>query len=189
MDKLQGSRIVGGNTAYKRRESDFYPTPADVTLALMQQLNLPFDSLIWEPACGKNHIVDELTREGYVNAFGTDILYGDDFLDDNHTCPQGEWIITNPPFSLAEEFIRKAKSLHTPFAFLLKAHFWNAKKRHKLFEECTPSHIYPLTWRPDFLMGTRGGGSPLMDVMWCVWSKDVNVGDTVDIPLKRPALQ
>ena len=40
MDSLQASRIAGGNTAYKRAASDFYPTPPDVTFALMKFLSL-----------------------------------------------------------------------------------------------------------------------------------------------------
>ena len=35
MDSLQASRIAGGNTAYTRARSDFYPTPPEVTVALM----------------------------------------------------------------------------------------------------------------------------------------------------------
>ena len=37
---LIGSRIAGGNTAYKRSNADFYPTPPDVTFALLDFLRL-----------------------------------------------------------------------------------------------------------------------------------------------------
>lgn len=37
MDSLQASRIAGGNSAIGRRESDFYPTPPEVTVALMDK--------------------------------------------------------------------------------------------------------------------------------------------------------
>ena len=36
MDSLNASRIAGGNSAYGRSQSDFYPTPPDVTVALMR---------------------------------------------------------------------------------------------------------------------------------------------------------
>lgn len=42
-----------------------------------------------------------------------------------------DWIITNPPFSLAEAFIRRAAELGKPFAFLLKSQYWNATCRMK----------------------------------------------------------
>ena len=98
-----------GGAGNKRSKYDFYPTPADVTEALLRQLNAPI--------------------------------------------------------SLAEQFIRKAFSHGKPFAFLLKCQFFHAKKRLKLFEECRPSMIFPLTWRPDF----TGEGASLMDMMWVVW--------------------
>lgn len=82
------------------------------------------------------------------------------------------WIITNPPFSLADQFIRKAFEHRVSFAFLLKSQYWHAKKRVDLFYEMPPTDICPLTWRPDFLFKKRGKGSPLMDVMWCVWDMD-----------------
>jgi hypothetical protein len=78
-----------------------------------------------------------------------------------------DWIITNPPFSLAEQFILKAYSCWQPFAMLLKSQYWHAASRVKLFEGTEPTFVLPLTWRPDFTMG--GKGSPLMDVLWTVW--------------------
>ena len=91
-------------------------------------------------------------------------------------------IVATPPATMAE--------LQSPFAMLLKAQYWHAAKRMALFEEIPPSYILPLTWRPDFFFKERekgSGGSPLMDVMWCVWltpwMKNVQ---TVYKPLPRP---
>lgn len=166
-NELLGSRIVGGNTAYNRNKSDFYPTPHEVTEALLDFLDLEEGTRIWEPACGEGHITSVLKERGY-DVVGTDIQTGVDFLKTENAYG-AQWIITNPPFSLAEQFIRKCWGYHIPFALLLKSQFWNAKKRYDLFRECTPTWVLPLTWRPDFLFKTRGG-SPLMDVNWCVWS-------------------
>ena len=183
MDSLQASRLTGGNTAYKRAESDFYPTPPDVTLALLDFLLLPNDALIWEPACGEGHMVDAICNRGY-QVIGTDIRTGTDFLTAD--MPEGvSWIITNPPFSKAEQFVRRSLLHGVPFALLLKSQYWHAKKRLDLFRGDPPAYILPLTWRPDFLMGKRGGGSPLMDVMWCVWSPK-SEQKTEYVPLRRP---
>lgn len=38
MDSLQARRISGGNSATGRRQSDFYPTPPEATIALVQFL-------------------------------------------------------------------------------------------------------------------------------------------------------
>ena len=158
-----GAKIIGGNG--NRRELDFYPTPPEVTEALISILDIPENSLIWEPACGGGAIVDVLRHRGY-RCIGTDISQGQDYL--TAEMPQGiDWIITNPPFKLAEDFIKRSWNHNKPFALLLKSQYWHAAKRYKLFQECTPSHIYPLTWRPDFC----GGGNPLMDMCWMVWNR------------------
>lgn len=182
MSHLLGSRICGGNTAYKRSKSDFYPTPPDATQALLDFIRIPKGTLVWEPACGEGHMVRVLEENG-MQVIGTDIQCGTDFLTaDKPSAIQ--WIITNPPFSLAEQFIRRSAQHSVPFAMLLKAQYWNAKKRYPLFLELPPSYVLPLTWRPDFLFGERGCGSPLLDVMWCVWG--MNFPGTLFQPLYRP---
>lgn len=178
MDDFVGSRIAGGNTAYQRRASDFYPTPPAATIALLKFLNLPGGTTIWEPACGDGHMIKAMQACGY-RVIGTDILFGDDFL----TTPLREcdWIITNPPFSGAEAFIRKCQEHGKPYALLLKIHYWNAAKRKRLFEETKPSHILPLTWRPDFCFRQRGNGRPLTEQAWAEMEKRIKYKRRVDV--------
>ena len=184
MNNLLGSRICGGNTSYKRNASDFYPTPPEVTNALLDFLRIPYDTKIWEPACGRGDMTKVLIERGY-KVIGTDIDDGIDYL--NADIPDGiRFIITNPPFSLSEQFIKRSIYHNVPFAFLLKSQYWNAKKRYDLFKKYPPSFVLPLTWRPDFLFKTRGNGSPLMDVMWCVWDQNRTFGETRFIPLLKP---
>lgn len=184
-DNLMGSRIAGGNTAYKRSASDLYPTPPEATQALLNMLKLPRGTKIWEPACGDGHMVAVLRNNG-LQVEATDILTGTDYL--NSELPEGgiDWIITNPPFSLAGEFIRRSYKHNLPFAFLLKSQFWHAKKRYDLFIQNPPTMILPLTWRPDFMFKSRGSGSPLMDVAWTVWIPGHH--DCKYIPLVKPEM-
>ena len=186
MDNLQASRIVGGNTAYKRIESDFYPTPPEATIALLDFLKLPKSTKIWEPACGENHMVQTIKSMGY-SVIGSDIRLGEDFL----TIPfkECDWIITNPPFSLSEGFIKRCRYHNRPFALLLKSQYWHAKKRQSVFNEIRPNYILPLTWRPDFLFKTRGKGAPLMDVMWVVWGLYSGSTYPLYIPLNKPVMK
>lgn len=182
MSDLIGSRIAGGNTAYKRNASDFYPTPPEATQALLDFLKLQKGTRVWEPACGEGHMVDAMKANG-LECIGTDINTGTDFLAAD--IPEGtEWIITNPPFSLAEQFIRKSAEHNVAFAMLLKSQYWHAAKRVALFSTITPAYVLPLTWRPDFLFKSRGKGSPLMDVIWCVWIPGAR--RTEYIPLEKP---
>ena len=180
-NKVIAVQGVGGGGTRERHRQDFYPTPKDVTFALMDFLKLDHGLKIWEPACGERDMADAIEEYGY-DVIATDIEMGHDFLTaDAVEC---DWIITNPPFSIADEFIRKCKSMNKPFAMLLKSQYWHASKRSTLFAEATPSWVLPLTWRPDFLFKQQEKGRPLMDVMWCVWIPPYN-STTQYIPLLR----
>ncbi len=90
-------------------------------------------------------------------------------------------IVTNPPFRLAEHFIRHAFRMGVDYmALLLKATFWHAARRQELFELWKPARIYAMTWRPDF----RSLGAPTMDCVWCVW--DGHVERTAYCLLEKP---
>lgn len=168
MKTIIATNITGGNPKEKRSKNDYYPTPPEVTTALLDYLDLPKSCVIWEPACGENDMVEAIKNRGY-SVIGTDIIYGYDFLKEPlYNC---DWIITNPPFTLSDQFIEKCAKYEKPFALLLKSQYWHAKKRYNVFLKYPPTVICPLTWRPDFNFKTRRkkNASPLMDVMWCIW--------------------
>jgi type I restriction-modification system DNA methylase subunit len=175
---MDAVKIVGANG--NRRANDFYPTPKECVYALVDYLNIPLQKRIWEPACGDGAIVNALADRGYHNVFGTDIQTGTDFLTEK--IEGVDWIITNPPFSLGEKFIRHADEMQVPFAFLLKIQYWNSSKRKTLYDEIRPQAILPLTWRPDF----TGQGNSLMDMMWCVWIPWYPKRSTIYQPLEKP---
>jgi hypothetical protein len=167
------SDILANRSAKDRRKLDFYPTPPDVTHALMKFLKLP-QSDVWECACGEGHMARVIEEYGH-KIIATDIRftgYGDggrDFLQENKLL--APIIITNPPFQESEAFIRHAIMLGADIiGMLLKSQYWHAAKRAKLFTEHPPTWVLPLTWRPDFLFGEKGG-SPTMEVLWTVWIK------------------
>lgn len=58
--------------------------------------------------------------------------------------------IGNPPFSLAEAFVRKALDCSTQVMFLLRAGFLAGKKRHAMYEEHRPKNVWLLSQRPSF---------------------------------------
>lgn len=163
---MKSSTMIGGTGAHARHPSDFYETPPEATRALLRQLHIPTGSSIWEPACGDGAISRVLEDAGYF-VQSTDIRGKPphNFLQDGPW--KSDWIITNPPFNLADEFIRRAWWFDVPFAFLLKATFANTKRHGILFQECPPTGVYPLTWRP--AMAPDRGKSPTMDFTWFVW--------------------
>ena len=166
---MKSSTMIGGAGAHDRHPSDFYETPPEATQALLYQLDLPRRTRFWEPACGDGAISRVLQRNGY-DVWSSDLRpeadgYINDFLDGDDV--DTDWIITNPPFNLADEFILRAWDLEVPFAFLLKATFANTKAHGMLFQKCPPTGVYPLTWRP--AMAPDRGKSPTMDFTWFVW--------------------
>lgn len=165
-----------------RQDKDFYPTPPECTIALLDFLEskmlLRKTDAIWECACGDNAMVRVMSNLGY-SVIGTDVSFGYDYLSPNLDVPS-EWIITNPPFSFAQQFIERSIEHKRPFAMLLKSQYWHSAKRRKLFEDHPPLYVLPLTWRPDF----SGKGNSMMDVMWCVWIGDAKC--TFYQPLEKP---
>jgi hypothetical protein len=90
-------------------------------------------------------------------------------------------IATNPPFRLAEQFIRKAVGEAEVVAMLLKADYWHVKTRIPLFEELRPRWEAKLTWRIDF----TGQGRPIMNCTWFIWTRGWS-GDCSVILLPKP---
>lgn len=184
------SAIVDAQKTHKRKAADFYPSPPDVTAALMDFLRLPKNTSIWEPASGDGAMSRVLER--YCDQIlSSDLrdgpsIYGQggfDFLQESPAEENPDWIITNPPFNLSEGFIRRALHYTPNVAMLLKSQYWHAARRLLLFREHPPAYVLPLTWRPAFLEAERGR-SPLMDVIWVVWKGRVN--HTQFWPLARP---
>lgn len=183
--------LVKSQKAHKRKAADFYPTPVDVTVALMQFLQLGRDTVVWEPASGDGSMSRVIERH-CDDVFSSDMrdessIYGErgrDFL--NTVAPYGfhpEWIITNPPFNVAEAFIRKSLTFTPNVAMLLSNQYWHAATRVKLFRDHPPAWVLPLTWRPAFLEKERGK-SPMMNVIWVVWQD--GSADTRYALLERP---
>lgn len=174
--------IIGGLSKWARKPADLYPTPPDCVYSLLPVIEdiLPQGSRILEPACANGQMSNALEQYGHeVDSYDLrpDCGFGVggvDFLDrDNGVFDDKEYdaVWTNPPFVIADEFIRRSHELAPVVIMLLKSQYFHAAKRKKLWNDFPPSRIYALTWRPSFLEAERGK-SPLMDCMWAVWEKD-----------------
>lgn len=189
MMKQQDLQLTGGNDKGSRRKLDFYPTPPEVTEALMLAIDplLPKNRIIWEPCCGDYAMSSVIEKHGY-QVISTDIKYGDDYM---LTKREADAIITNPPFYLSEDIIRKARTEVRFIALLLKTQYWHSAKRKALFDEFPPSCVFPLTWRPDFLperIDPNKNNSPTMEVCWNVWFGNTKEAATIYRPLSKPRL-
>lgn len=183
------SVTLANGGAKDRRELDYYPTPSEVTIALMLFLKERYEirsMSCHEPACGDGRM-SEILKQYFKTVISTDIRetgYGEggvDYLIDKGrgcTC-----VITNPPFSDSQAFIEKALSESKIVAMLLKSQYWHSSKRRLLFVDNVPAYVLPLTWRPDFYFGMKSG-SPTMEVLWTVWDRDKT--ECIYYPLKKP---
>lgn len=179
--------IIKAMSKWARKPADLYPTPVDCTYSLLPHVAhlLPPDAKIWEPACADGQMVEPLREFGY-EVIGTDlrpdVKGGEgciDFLDpiSRYHNKDYDGLFTNPPFVVAEAFIRRALIEAPVVVMLLKAQYWNTKNRKALFRETKPYMELNLTWRPAFLEAERGK-SPLMDCMWVVWVRG-HTGDCI----------
>src|SRR5215212_6850017 len=105
------------------RGADLYETPAAAVRALLSAHR--FAGPIWEPACGRGAIVRELTAAGYdvvasdLHNYRVPRQHVCDFLNKRVPPDGARTIITNPPFSLADEFVRQAVKLCPNVVMLL----------------------------------------------------------------------
>lgn len=182
------STLGAQNYAYEARESDDYY--ATEPLAVRELLKVEkFSPLVWECACGGGHISRELQAAGY-QVLSTDIVdrhfgFVRDFLDSSLPPPANEFdIVTNPPYSLAKEFVEQAMKI-TPdghkVAMFLKLQFLEGIARRSLFRKYPPKIIYVSTKRlhcaknGDF---NKSNSASAVCYAWFVWEKGF-MGDPI----------
>lgn len=146
----------------------------------------PEDSLTcWEPACGEGHMVHPLS-EYFRDVIGTDVHdYGKGFavgsfigIGPDRTIvrfagKKPDWIITNPPFKIAAEFIERAlQEARVGVAMFCRSVFIESEQRFKLFQK-HPLTIYaPFAERVCLTKGRwEPKGSTATSYAWFVWMK------------------
>jgi len=161
--------------------SDDFQTPPIALKPLLPFLTKKW--IIWECAQGKGNLSKELQRLGY-EVIGTDILTGQDFLKwqpDRYDC-----IVTNPPYSLKQQFLLRAYLLKKSFAFLLPLTTFETKKRQKLFERWGLEVIF-LPKRVNFETPSGQGSGSWFAVAWFTnWlnlGKELNYGNFTEARL------
>ena len=130
------------NTNAERECNDFYATdPNAVRDSLDFFKRIGLSNNVWECCCGTGCISSVLSNADYT-VKSTDLIYrgygeGEiDFFD--VTDKWGGDIVTNPPYSYAEEFIHHADEILETggkHIYLLKLQFLETTKRAKMFRE------------------------------------------------------
>lgn len=171
-----------------RVENDYYATsPIAVRMLLEKEM---FSKNIWECASGGDHIVKVLKAAGH-DVWATDIIDRTghteilDFLTSDVKY-DGD-IITNPPYSIAQQFVEKAIDSVTDghkVAMYLRLQFLEGKKRQKLFKQRNLKTVYVAAAR----MGCAANGNfydkereyegGSVAFAWFIWEKGYE-GDPV----------
>lgn len=197
---------------------DDFPTQPWATRALIEHVLKPElgllanremqESTVWEPSCNRGHMVKPLS-EYFRRVFASDIYdYSAewpgqervvDFLwrgsESPHMATVGvNWVITNPPFRLAEQFIRR--SFEMPgwrgTAVIVRTSFIEGVGRFEnLFSKRPPALVAQFTERVPMVKGRlTATGSTATAYCWLVWLENVRQGtELVWIPPCRRELE
>lgn len=181
-----GVMAAGGGDQSKRSDNDYYGTPPEPTIAMLQHYIDVLPRVLADLSCGAGHLVRPMVDMGFT-VLASDLYhrgFGYGAIDFLKLPAAPAWrkigLIMNPPFNRADEMIEHAHRLGFPFiAMYLKQTYWNAAKRYALWEKYPPKACHPLGWRVDF----NGGGAPTMDCAWNIWSDDIPFSNE---PFQRP---
>ena len=178
----KGKNFSANNATGKRKKSDFYETPYSLTRKFLDAEEFDKSLTVCEPACGAgaiSNILKERWKDGLVSAYDEET----NFLSETGNY---DYIVTNPPFSLAQEFILKAKIVvNKKFALLLPLSYLHGKKR---FDEIYSDKEYPLkkvhvfTRYPMLGDKLREDGkytTGMMVYAWFVWEKGYSDEPTI----------
>jgi hypothetical protein len=151
-------RASGSYSVMQRRRHrppdalDYFPTPPWAARALCEFLESEIGSLserdAWEPACGELHMAKGLAdyfrsvRASDVFPYAPEIELLDFPLLGAFE-PEIDFVVTNPPFKLAEEFISAAlKIAKIGVAMLVRSAFIEGQDRHEeLFSKTPPAFV------------------------------------------------
>jgi hypothetical protein len=133
------------DSGFARVALDAYATPPWVTEYLLPHIPDRITS-VWEPAAGTGQMVGVLASRFTVEA--TDIDCGRDFLAESKSdCAA---IITNPPYTLAQEFIEHALDLTRPHDGFVAMRDAAASLRMRIYDNRLRKH-----WRAQSVRHVR----------------------------------
>lgn len=175
----------------EREVNDYYATPPSAVEMLLELEE--FSKVIMEPACGQGHIAEVLKSYGHT-VCATDLIdrgYGIgnvDFFSIND--PRNMDIITNPPYSLAKEFVEYAMDIVTDghkVAMFLKLTFLEGQGRKELFKKYPPKIVYVSISRigcaknGEFKKDKNGNlkADSAVAYCWYVWQKGFSGSPTI----------
>lgn len=176
---------ASSHSTTEREPNDFYATNPKAMELLLEVEN--FYPKIWECACGQGHLSKVLEAHGY-DVLSTDLInrgYGletsVDFLHNGQADDTVDMdIITNPPYSVATEFVKEALRVIKPgrkVAMFLRLQFLEGVKRRRLFNNAPPQTVYVCSSRIECVKNAEFDKQRYKSAVayaWFVWEKGFN---------------
>lgn len=163
------------NRGTKRNEKDAYNTPSWCTELIVREIVWGATPVVYEPCAGDGAICDVLNKTTDAVVFAADINPdsrfggGEDFLKNDEDI-RYDFILTNPPFSLAQEFIEKSLQIANCVVMLLPLGFYGSESRHEWWSQHEPTAQFVLSKRPMFGKNKDGRwGSDSETYAWLMW--------------------
>lgn len=179
---------------------DDFPTPPWASRALIEHVigSEPVAGLsCLEPACGAGHMVKVLREYFDEVRFSDAHDYGfgptRDFLSYPYETNAVDWVITNPPFRLAEEFVQRSlKVARRGVAMLVRTVFLESVGRYeRLFRDTPPTKFAQFVERVPMVRGRLDAkASTATGYAWLVWDhSDKKTSEVIWIPPCRKKLE
>jgi hypothetical protein len=166
---------------------DDFPTPPWATRALIEHVLADKEALrsmtCLEPACGAGHMARPLS-DYFARVLAADAHkygYGEkrDFLTYSYTANSVDWVITNPPFRLAEDFVMRAMSIaRVGVAILARSVFLESVGRYdSIFRQFPPTKFAQFVERVPMVRGRLDRkATTATGYAWLVWEKQFTGG-------------
>lgn len=151
LNLIMGAAI---NRKEDREINDYYktdPKALEVFLDKLEEDGVKLSKNIWEPACGDCGLSDVLNKREY-SVFSSDIVNRGSMLQHltidffKMTEPWDGDILTNPPYSMATQFVQHSLELVTDHRYVimfLKIQFLESQNRYdSLFSQCNLKYVY-----------------------------------------------
>lgn len=154
MIKLQSKKPVLLNNGH----TDEIYTPSYAINPLLPYLDKT--KVIWDCAYGTGKLAEHFMSKGF-SVVGNE---NQDFLDCD--IPECDYIITNPPYSKKEEFIKRCYQINKPFALLMPLTALEGQKRGKMYKDNGIQIIIP-NKRINFITPNGGKSSWFATAWFC----------------------